>query len=90
MTLPDKYVKDLVSNLRDSRFEVESNVKNNLKGEGLKGFRWRVDVTISTESLGKVFKPCILGECYMRNLCIAITHPHTRPRSTQNKTHARS
>jgi len=63
MMLLEQYAKDIVSSLREWRFDVETNVKTIMKGESLKGFRWRVDVTISTDSLGKVFKPCILGEC---------------------------
>jgi len=62
MGVPKIYAKEFVEALRGRRFDVEEKVKGRMMGEGVSNFRWRVDVTISTDSLGKVFKPCILAE----------------------------
>ncbi|GMI58632.1 hypothetical protein ScalyP_jg7771 [Parmales sp. scaly parma] len=63
MMLPQDFVKDLVSALRNARFSIEDHARTiNPKPPSLSNFRWRVDVAISTDSLSKVFKPSILAE----------------------------
>lgn len=53
----------IVGKIRQTRTELQERfVQNRVRAPSLSSFRWRIDVTISTETLQKVFRPTILCE----------------------------
>mmetsp|Transcript_5215 Transcript_5215/g.10403 ORF Transcript_5215/g.10403 Transcript_5215/m.10403 type:complete len:256 (-) Transcript_5215:20-787(-) len=63
MLVPPSTIALITTNIRQSRLDLQSSfISNKVRAPSLTSFRWRVDVSISTETLQKVFKPTILCE----------------------------
>ncbi|GMH51173.1 hypothetical protein TrRE_jg11681 [Triparma retinervis] len=63
MLVPPPHSALIISALRSSRLSLQSSFSlAAVRAPSLSSFRWRVDVSISTESLGKAFKPTVLCE----------------------------
>eukprot|EP00615_Pteridomonas_danica_P006975 CAMPEP_0114337144 /NCGR_PEP_ID=MMETSP0101-20121206/6171_1 /TAXON_ID=38822 ORGANISM="Pteridomonas danica, Strain PT" /NCGR_SAMPLE_ID=MMETSP0101 /ASSEMBLY_ACC=CAM_ASM_000211 /LENGTH=222 /DNA_ID=CAMNT_0001469289 /DNA_START=6 /DNA_END=674 /DNA_ORIENTATION=+ len=61
MNVPEQVVVSLVNMLKKERMELESrSLTNRTRFPRLEDLQWRADVAISSSSLLRVFRPCIL------------------------------